>query len=99
MTVNLLDVLLDGDLIGGSLGLQLLLESAIGWHWDLSGLELSLFSFINPYLKYSLSDLEVGDEALLSDGVGIRVPVDLTLEGCCLVVVSGDSIRLYKKVK
>ena len=56
---------------------------------------LAYSHFINPFKLYSLSDLEVGDEALLSDGVGIRVPVDLALEGCCLVVVSGDSIGLY----
>ena len=42
MTINLLDVVGDCDLVGGGLGLELGGETVVGWDWDLGGLKLGL---------------------------------------------------------
>ena len=44
MTVNLLDVVGDCDLVGSGLGLELGGETVVGWDWDLGGLEFGLDS-------------------------------------------------------
>ena len=42
MTVNLLDVVGDCNLVGSGLGLELGGATVVGWDWDLGGLEFCL---------------------------------------------------------
>jgi len=79
LLVNLLDVVGDSDFVFSGLGLEGSLLAIVGGDWDLEGFELCL---------------EVSDESLVLDSALIVVPVDGSVEGGGLDVVSGEDVRL-----
>jgi len=79
LLVNLLDVVGNSDFIFSGLGLEGSLLAIVGGDWDLGGFELCL---------------EVSDESLVLDSSVVVVPVDGSVEGGGLDVVSGKDVGL-----
>jgi len=94
LLVNLLDVVGNSDFIFSGLGLEGSLLAIVGGDWDLGGFELCLRNFLIWWLSGLIRYLEVSDESLVLDSSVVVVPVDGSVEGGGLDVVSGKDVGL-----